>query len=184
VRSNLQHNEQEDFMIKRLTLAATLLLAASTMLAAGPANYAGAWSLSKSESRNLPKNYDIVKSAHLKVAQDQTTFSIGVTIDAEGRPEYKQDFAYPLDGSVKQTESTVRTPDGPLQVPTTLAAAVMNDGALELTETRTISRDGVASSFGSTEVWKLSEDGKVLTVHRTDHRPQGIQEYDMVFHRE
>ncbi len=173
-------------MLKRITLAATLLMITSTtLLAKAPASYGGTWLLAKSESRNLPRNYDIVKSARVMVRQSETTFSIDVTIDAEGRPEYKQNFLYPLDGTSRTTESTIRTPKGPLQVPTTLAAQVKEDGVLELTETRVVTYDASSQvTFTSTELWTLSDEGKTLTIHRKDQRPQGLQEYDMVFHRE
>ena len=172
-------------MLKRITLAATLLIAATTLMAKAPASYSGAWLLAKSESKNLPRNYDIVKSARVMVTQDEKTFTINVTIDAEGRPEYKQSFLYPLDGTSRTTESTIRTPNGPLQVPTTLAAQVKDGGVLELTETRIVSFDPSNKvTVTSTELWTLSDEGKTLTIHRKDQRPQGLQEYDMVFHRE
>ena len=167
--------------MKRTLIAFAIALSA-TAAVAEPAQYAGTWTLSKADSKGLPKTYDTVTDSTIVVTQDAKAFSIDVTLHAEGRPEYKEVFTYPMDGTVKEIESTVRTPNGPMKVPTTLSAHSSESG-LELTETRTVNFGDIHDRFTSVELWKLSEDGRTLTVHRTDQRPQGVFEYDMVFHR-
>jgi hypothetical protein len=166
------------------TLLALALVAALPASAATAGDYSGTWRLSKEKSKDLPSPmYDKVKSTSIVVTQRDQAFNVDVTVEAEGRPQLKQSFRYPLDGTTNEIETTVRTPDGPMQVPTTLEAK-QREGALELVETRNVNFGERQATFTSSELWTLSDDGKTLTVHRKDQRPQGPLEYDMVFVRD
>lgn len=168
--------------MKRTFFAVAVALCTTTLLAQ-TSDFAGKWTLSKNDSKNLPKSYDVVSDATIGVKQDAKAFAINVTIKAEGRPDYNEEFLYPLDGTTRDIETTVRTPTGPLKVPTSLAATTKEGGSLELSETRTVTFAGRVDKFSSVELWSVSKDGKTLTVHRKDQRPQGASEYQMVFHR-
>lgn len=168
-------------MLKPLLLAALFLLPTPQ---AAP-TYAGRWTLDRARSTGLPPFYATVKSHRLAVADSSGQLLVDVEIDA-GRPQPDRfRFAYPFGGAA-ETTTRVRTPNGALEVPTTLAAARNGDGTLHLTITRRPDLgDGQAHVLVGTEDWSLSADGATLTIARHDELPQGgAMQSTMVFARE
>lgn len=167
--------------MKKLILIAIIMLSALTFVFAKPADYAGNWSLDKEKSKDLPFFYDNVKSHKLAITQDEKTLHVAVEIN-DGRPALvKMGFVYNLDGTESKAESKIRTPDGERSVPTTLKAETAENGELKITISREITMpDGTFKGI-TVENWKLSADGKTLTIHRTDDNPRGKLEFDMIF---
>ena len=168
--------------MKTLFLAAALAI---TSLAFGgwtkTANYAGTWTLDMKQSKDLPRYYDRVKSHKLIVTQDEKHLNVAVEVDI-GQPEPdKFNFLYNLDGDESKTETMIRTPDGPKAVPTTLQAAVAEDGKLRITIRREIQMPDRTLKGVTTEDWELSADAKTLTIHRTDDTPRGKMQSEMIF---
>lgn len=171
--------------MKTLFLAAAL---AAVSLAFGggakpAANYAGAWTLDKQQSKGLPPYYDRVKSHRLVVTQDEQHLNVAVEVDT-GQPEPDRlNFVYNLDGTETKTETMIRTPEGRVNVPTTLKATVGEAGKIQITITRDLQMPGKVFKGVTVEDWELSADGKTLTIHRADDTPRGKMQADMVFLR-
>jgi hypothetical protein len=160
-----------------------ILLALSLLLPTivHAADYSGTWVLDKAKSTGLPRFYERVKSHTLVNKQGDQLLEVMVEVDI-GQPQADRiGFAYPLDGSVANTESKIRTQDGLVNVPTTLQATRDAGGGLHIVITRIITMGGQQITSHGTEDWQLSEDGKTLNVHRTDESPRGKTQSDMVF---
>jgi hypothetical protein len=169
--------------MKMLIAGLALLASAVAPAPAAPVNYSGHWTLDAARSRNLPPFYARVKSHVLDVTQDAAHLTVAVAIDiGEGEPD-RISLPYSLDGQPVRTETLVRTPRGPMSVPTTLLATVDEAGAVHIAITRRVETPDGARELHGSEVWELSPDGRTLTVHRRDEMPQGTIDSDMVFAR-
>lgn len=171
-------------MLKNLFIGAALLAASIAFgAAAKPADYTGAWTLDMKQSKNLPPFYSNVQSHKLNVTQDEKHLRVAVEIGNGGAEPFKTEFVYNLDGTETKTETQMRTPNGPRNVPTTLKAEVVEGGGLHLIITRERpGRDGGMMKLASVEDWRLGADGKTLNIHRSDETPRGEKfESDMVF---
>ena len=169
--------------MKMLLAGLALALAAHGPAPARPIDYSGNWRLDPAQSRGLPEYYSQVKSHTLAVTQDAARLNVAVTIDAgEAEPE-RFDFSYALDGTPVETETRVRTPQGSMNVPTTLLARVDEAGVVHIAITRRFTTERGPFTGESREDWSLSPDGRTLTVHRADDTRRGRMEADMVFVR-
>jgi len=164
-----------------LTLA---VIAFSSALAVTPADYAGTWSFNREKSKDLPEQLAAVKAFDLTVAADK---GLKVDVDiATGQtqvPHVHHILVYPLDGSETATTTEVMTPGGPKQIPTRLTGKVEDNGALDLTMSRDLQMKDQVRTLRSIEKWELSADGKSLTVHINEERPNGPATYVMMFER-
>jgi uncharacterized protein YpmS len=167
--------------MKKLFLIAALMFISFTFAQAKAVNYAGSWRLDKTKSKNLPTFYENIKSQQLVVTQDEKQLKIAVTVDLGQSSPDKMNFAYNFDGNETKTETTIRTPGGPRQVPSTLKAVVGQDGKVQLTIARELQTPNGVLKGTTIEDWELSADGKTLTIHRVDDTPRGKMEMDMVF---
>ena len=84
---------------------------------------------------------------------------------------------YSLDG--KETVSEIEGPMG--KVPVTYKGSVGADGTVVLTNSRTFSGPNGEVKLTNKETWKLSADGKMLTVERESSSPRGAQTSTLVF---
>jgi hypothetical protein len=169
----------------RKTLLFIPLLFAAHLQAAGPANFAGTWSLDKGQSKDLPPFYENVKTHSLKITQSAKELVVSVDVTSAAHEPDHFDFTYALDGSPTKAEAKIRTPDGPMSVPATLQATVAADGGLAITIVRELpSLDGGEPMKGTTnEKWHLQPDGKTLVIDRVDEMPRGKFASTMVFTR-
>jgi len=84
---------------------------------------------------------------------------------------------YSLDG--KETTGEV---DGPMgKMPVTYKAAAAADGSVVLTNSRSFNGPNGEIKLTTKETWKLSPDGKTLTVDRESSSPRGAQTSTLVF---
>ncbi|HEX8170283.1 MAG TPA: hypothetical protein VF824_07075 [Thermoanaerobaculia bacterium] len=167
----------------RLTAAALVLFAVPLLAAAAPPDYSGHWTLSKEQSANLPNFYDQVKTHELNVTQSAAALEVKVTVTSDSHDPDHFDFHYKLDGTPTPTETQIRTPNGPVSVPTVLAAAPDANGELVITIERELTMRGNSMKATTVEHWKLSADGKTLTIARTDNRGGQTMSSTMVFLR-
>lgn len=159
-----------------------VLLLAANSYAADRASYAGQWTLDKGRSKNLPPYYDTITGHTLSIAQNGQDLAVNVEITAEGREADTFDFKYTLDDQPVQTETEVRTPNGPLKVPTVLRAKPEENGGLLITIERELPMRGETVKGTTVETWRLSEDAKTLTIDRKDESPRfGTRESVLVF---
>lgn len=167
--------------MKKLILIAVVIFSALTFTFAKPTDFSGNWTLDKAKSKDLPFFYDNVQSHKLAITQSEKTLQVAVEIK-DGQPELvKMEFAYNLDGTESKTESKVRTPDGLISVPATLKAESSENGELKITISREIPMPNGTFKSVTIENWKLSADGKTLTIHRADENPGGKLDFEMVF---
>ena len=166
--------------MRKTTLLLSLLLATSLHAA----DYAGKWVLDPARSENLPPFYNDVASHALEVKQDAKTLTVSAAIAFKEAEAERFDVTYNLDGTPVQSETKMRTMDGPALVPTTLRATTHLDGALILTSERELTLRGQVMKGSTVETWRLGADGKVLTIERVDILPRGgKRESTMVFVR-
>lgn len=177
-------------MMKRVLLGFALLATSLAYAAAEPAarqgkaaDYSGAWTLDMAQSKNLPPFYANVKSHKLLVKQDSGRLNVDVEVSDGGAEPFKVSFVYTLDGTETKTKTQMRTPSGPLDVPTTLKAVQAEGGGLHITITREVVMRDQPFKMVTTEDWQLSPDGKTLNIRRADDTPRGKMEAEMVFVR-
>ncbi|HRH43707.1 MAG TPA: hypothetical protein PKY82_18900 [Pyrinomonadaceae bacterium] len=167
--------------MKKLILIVVIMLSVFTSVFAKPADYSGNWLLNKEKSKDLPFFYDNVKSHKLTITQDEKTLDVAVEIN-DGRPELiKMGFIYNLNGTETTAEAKIHTPNGEISVPTSLKAEPTENGEIKITISREIPMPDGTFKGVTIENWKLSADGKTLTIHRADDNPRGKLEFDMVF---
>jgi hypothetical protein len=158
----------------RNALALAFLLVTTPLLAA---DYSGKWTLDKAQSADLPPFYEHVSSHALTISQTDNELTVGVDITADSHDPDHFDFVYRLDGTPVQTETKIRTPQGPASVPTALTARPQADGTLVITIDRKLGDfDAV-----TLETWHLAADGQSLVIDRTDDTPRGKFASKMVF---
>ena len=86
-------------------------------------------------------------------------------------------FAYPLDGK----ESIVEM-EGPMgKMPVAYKGTAAADGSLVLSNSRTFMGPSGEVKLVTKETWRLSADGKTLTVNRENTTPRGAQTSTLVF---
>jgi hypothetical protein len=186
--------------MRKVSFAAfAVLMLAAAAFAQG--NYSGTWKLDKERS-TLPGPMRI-DSMTLTVAQTDKEIKVesvtkrqpppegagaptaGAPGGGPGRgPGGRGGFGmadgtsvYSLDG--KETKAEV---DGPMgKMPVTYKGAAKTDGSLELSSSRTFSGQMGEVTMTTKETWKLTDDGKTLTVDRVNSTPRGDQTAKLVF---
>ena len=152
------------------------LLAASVIAAAAPANFAGTWTLDKSKSQNLPRQWGEAESITLEIKQDAKQITLETKVAGSQFPS--QPVTYNLDGSESSVEMQGRMPGK-----ANLKATWSSDGnTLQLTSKRSgTGPNGEQFSFTTIEKLTLTEGGKVLTNVRHSEGPRGTQDSTLVY---
>jgi len=189
--------------MKKLSLALfAIVMMAAAALAQGKANYSGTWSLDKEKSTLAgPMRID---GMTLTVAHTEKEIKVETATkrlppnDTPGAPTAGAPgggpgrgmgprggmgmgdgtTVYSLDG--KETKAEVDGPMGKMPVIYTGTAAA--DGSLALSSKRSFNGPQGEITSTTKETWKLSADGKTLTVDRvTSGGPRGEQTAKLVF---
>ncbi|MER3431746.1 MAG: hypothetical protein C4325_13500 [Blastocatellia bacterium] len=84
---------------------------------------------------------------------------------------------YSLDG--KETKTEMEGPMG--KMPVAIKAKLGADGILKISSTRTFNGPMGEISMTTNETWKLSADGKILTIERETSSPRGQLTTTLVF---
>jgi hypothetical protein len=157
-----------------LSLSALFLV--SAVSAAAPPNFAGTWTLDKSKTQNLPRQWENAESIVLDIKQDPKQITLETKV--AGSQFASQPVTYNLDG----TESTVEM-QGRMPGKANLKANWSSDGnTLELTSKRSgTGPNGEQFSFTTTEKLTLSDGGKTLTNVRHSESPRGAQDSTLVY---
>lgn len=177
-------------------LACALLLnLVGALAAAAPTNFAGAWSLDKSKSKDLPQQWSNIEMMTLRVTQDgqQVSVSTDVQMSADanasggmgggrgrGMGMFPQNASYKLDG----TETTSEATGGRGGTVTTKSEWKDGGKTLVLKRVSKFNVNGNDVTATTTEEWSLSADGKTLTVKRTSESPRGTQSSTLVFNKQ
>jgi hypothetical protein len=130
------------------------LMLTSGMEAQNPANFSGSWNLDNARSDGAYKAYQIT----CKIKQDSRTISIEeIFLPKDNEVITSQSESYNLDGKEISKEE-----QGGINKKSAKWSA--DRKALTITETRLVGEN----TYGSKTVYKLSDDGKILTVSTTD----------------
>ncbi len=143
-------------------------------------NFAGTWELDKAKSEGLQGPAASAQSNTLTVTQnDKTLTQVTKIVGADGQAQPSTPYTYNLDGSETTTEITGRmTGKAKNKVKWT------NDGKiLEINSIREVSVQGNDVTITVKEHWELSDDGKVLKIHRTTETPRGSQEVKLSYNK-
>jgi hypothetical protein len=168
----------------RKILIALFLLLAAHLLAADAPNYAGEWTLDKAASKDLPPYYERITGHTLRVTQSEKELVVAVTLTSDAHEPDLLTFNYKLDGVATKAESQVRTPNGPMAVPTITTAKMEENGALTIIIERELpSRGGEPMKGTTVEKWRLEADGKTLVIDRVDEMRRGKFSSTLVFRK-
>lgn len=184
--------------MKKLSLALfAISLMAAAALAQGKANYSGTWTLDKEKSTlGGPMRIDgmtlTVAHTDKEIKVETATKRLppndvpaGAPGGGPGRgmgPRGGMGMGdgttvYALDG--KETKAEV---DGPMgKMPIFYKGSAAADGSLELSSKRSFNGPQGEITVTTKESWKLSADGKTLTVDRVNSSPRGDQTSKLVF---
>ena len=188
-------------MKKLLLLVGAVALFSIAGFAQKAANYAGTWKLDKAQSKLDQRMSAGIDSMTWTVSQTGNELKIvsdvkraeapmaappagGPPAGGGGRGMGRGGFGggegttvYSLDG--KETTGEV---DGPMgKMPVSYKATTAADGSVVLTSSRTINGPNGEAKVTTKESWKLSADGKMLTVDRENTSPRGTQTSTLVF---
>ena len=191
-------------MKKLLLLMCAVGLFSFAGFAQKAATYAGTWKLDKAQSKmdqrmsggidtmtwtvtqtgNELKIASEVKRSEAQMMTAPSNAPAGVT-GGGGRRMGRGGFGgggdgttvYSLDG--KETVVEMEGPQG--KMPITYKAATAADGSVVLTSSRTFNGPNGEIKITTKETWKLSADGKTLTVDRESTTPRGAQNSTLVF---
>jgi hypothetical protein len=134
--------------------AMVILMLTSGLQAQNPVNFSGTWNLDNSRSDGAYKEYQVT----CKIKQDSRTISIEETfLPKEGEVITSQSNSYNLDGKETSTQEQGGTNKK-------YAKWSGDRKSIVVTETRAVGEN----TYGSNTVYKLSDDGKILTVSTTD----------------
>lgn len=184
-------------MNKLLLLTFAILAMAFSALAQNGANYAGTWKLDKEKSKMDQRmmvdsmTWTVTQTPkELKIVSEVKRLDASATPAAGGPPTgagrgMGRGFGlggggttvYSLEG--KETTGEI---DGPMgKMPIAYKATVGADGTIVLTSSRTFNGPNGEIKLTTKETWKLSADGKTLTVDRESSTPRGAQTSTLVF---
>lgn len=176
--------------MRKVSFAAiAVLMLAAAAFAQGKANYSGAWTLDKDKSTLAgPMRIDSMtltvtqtdKEIKVETATKRLPPNDGPGRGMGGRGGFGMGdgtTVYSLDGRELKTEV-----DGPMgKMPVIYKGAVKTDGSLELSSSRTFGGPSGEMTMTTKETWKLSADGKTLTIDRENSTPRGNQTSKLVF---
>jgi len=188
-------------MKKLLLLVCAVALFSFAGFAQKAADYSGTWKLDKAQSKmdqrmsagidtmtwtvsQAGSELKIVSAVKRVEAQAMPAPPAGGPPAGGGRGIGRGGFGggegttvYSLDG--KETTGEV---DGPMgKMPVSYKATTAADGSVVLTSSRTVNSPNGEVKVTTKESWKLSADGKTLTVDRENTSPRGTQTSTLVF---
>jgi hypothetical protein len=133
-------------------------------------SFAGKWHLDVAQSRDLPGFYAGLRDHQLDIAQDDSSLTVDVTLVDTAAVAQRMRFPYNLLRPVRTT-TQVRSPRGPMEIPTTLTATPRADSGLQISIARELTiGDRVLRPFDR-ETWHLSPDGAQLLIDREAEMP-------------
>lgn len=182
----LEGTEMKKFAFLFVFFAAAAIVAS----AQNKPDFSGTWTLDAANSK-LDQRMRI-ESMTLKVSQ--TDKEISVTTSTKRLPPNDGmgggmgrgmgggmggdgTMVYSLEG--KETKVEMEGPMG--KMPVSLKASLETNGTLKLSSTRTFSGPMGEITMTTKETWKLSADGKTLTIERETSSPRGAMTTTLVF---
>jgi hypothetical protein len=139
----------------RIYLALVVFCMATSGLLA-QTNFAGTWAFNDSKS-NFGDSQFRFAATSMVVAQDANTLSVESTMPGRDGEEMKTSAKYTLDGKVSENPMFNTTRKSTV----TWSA---DKSSLIIASTMTLDMGGETREMKSTETWKLSEGGKLLSI--------------------
>lgn len=141
--------------LRKLTGSLFFLLISAGLFA--QANFSGNWALNESKSNFGDSQFRMASSA-IEAVQDAKVLTVTTTRPGRDGQEMKSTLKYNLDGTPSENpgfgnsvrKSTVKWSDDKL--------------TLTIASSMTFDMNGESRTMNSSEIWKLSEGGKVLLV--------------------
>jgi len=149
---------------KRLFFTAVMIMAASAMFA--QTNFSGTWALNESKS-NFGDSQFRFAATTIIATQDAASLSVQNTQPGFDGGEMKTNAKYNLDGSVSSNTGFMDN------VSKSTVAWSADKTALTINTTMNFEMNGESREFKSTQVWKLSEGGKMLVIESSMPGPDG-----------
>lgn len=167
---------QKLFMKKVVTLGFIFLMACSFTFAQ-KTNFSGNWKFNEGKSQMGEGRFRMA-AAKLIITQDDNTLNIERTGTRQDGETYSMKEKYTLDG--KESENTMF---GNNVRKSTVTWAADNK-SLTINSTSTFERNGEKMERKSSEVYKLSDDGKTLTIESTSTGRNGEVKQTLVYDKE
>ena len=148
---------------KKLIVSMFLLLVSAGLFA--QPNFTGSWAFNESKSNFGGSQFRFAATA-MTVVQDGNNMTVESTMPSRDGGERKSTDKFTLDGKVCENPmfNSVRK--------STLTWSE-DKSALIIASVMNFERDGQSQEFKTTAIWKLAEDGKVLTIESTFPSPDG-----------
>ena len=161
-------------IIRGLLLISLTLIFSSAALLPVNSNYSGEWNFNEGKSK-LAEGRFRAAAQTIKVTQDDAAVSIERTSNTPNGDAITTTEKLTFDG--KTTESTV------FGNSKKTSTAAWSSGGDEMTIQSTIvfERDGNSFEIKISEVWKLQNDGKTLSIDYTSTSPRGTQNQTFVY---
>jgi hypothetical protein len=145
-----------------------LVMAAFCMTTSGlfaQTNFAGTWAFNDSKS-NFGDSQFRFAATSMVVTQDANTLSVESTMPGRDGEEMKTSAKYTLDGKVSENPMFNTTRKSTV----TWSA---DKSSLIISSTMTFDMNGETREMKSTETWKLSDGGKLLSIESVRPSPDG-----------
>ena len=149
--------------LRNLLGVAVFFMTASGLFA--QANFAGTWAFNESKSNFGGSEFRFAATT-LVVTQTGNDLTVESTMPGRDGGEMKTTAKYTLDGKVSENPMFNTTRKSTV----TWSA---DKSSISIASTMTFERDGESREIKSTDVWKLSEGGKVLLIESTRPGPDG-----------
>ena len=148
----------------RKLLVSFVFLLISAALFAQP-NFTGSWAFNESKSNFGGSEFRFAATA-MTVVQDVNNMTIESTMPSRDGGERKSTDKYTFDGKVCENPmfNSVRK---------SMLTWSEDKSDLTIASVMNFERDGQSQEFKTTAIWKLTEDGKVLTIESTFPSPDG-----------
>lgn len=140
--------------LKNFLVAAVLCMATTGMFA--QTNFAGTWAFNESKS-NFGDSQFRFAATSMVVTQDANTLTVESTMPGRDGGEMKTSAKYTLDGKVSENPMFNTTRKSTV----TWSA---DKTSLTIASTMTFDMGGETREMKSTETWKLSDGGKLLSI--------------------
>jgi hypothetical protein len=161
--------------LPKMMIAAALAVSFLAWAGAGKVDFSGTWSMNAGKSatgENAPRRV----AAKMTVVQKGDSLSITRTFKRDTGEETSSTEKLTTDG--KECTSTI------MDRPRTSTATWSQDGkSLTIASKSVFERDGNKVEMTSTEIWKLSVDGKSLTLDIASKSPRGERKGAIVYDR-
>ncbi len=154
-------------------LCGTLLIPGYAYPSKAKTDFSGTWTFNEDKSEIGEGRF--FRSTKIIVKQDGNKLDLERTRTGRDGEERIQSQNLTLDGKEVKSEA---------QFGTTVVTAVWDGNSLVINSTRSFERDGQTMERKSKEVWKLSADGKTLTIESTSEGRDGEIKATLVYDKQ